>query len=113
MKPMTMMVTSQADEAQLLARALELDEQVLSEIHNRYYLEIYRYAYLRVGEVELAEDIASEVFLRLLNSLPGRRFDRLLKERRGKRGVPKQLRQRLSSRFVAQGFQGNRDGAEM
>jgi len=63
------MLTSQANEAHLLARALELDSQALGEIHDRYYPEIYRYAFLRTGEQGLAEDIAGEVFLRLLNAL--------------------------------------------
>ncbi len=57
------------DEKMLLQRAQALDNAALGEIHDRYYPEIYRYAYNRVGEQASAEDIASEVFLRLLNAL--------------------------------------------
>jgi RNA polymerase sigma-70 factor (ECF subfamily) len=68
-----MMLTSQTDEAHLLAQALDLDSQALGEIHDRYYPEIYRYAAIRTGDSALADDIASEVFLRLLNALHGGR----------------------------------------
>lgn len=64
-----MMPTPQIDEANLLTRALDLDSQALGEIHDRYYPEIYRYASIRTGDQGMAEDIASEVFLRLLNAL--------------------------------------------
>ncbi len=63
------MLTSQAEEAQLLARALDLDSDALATIHDLYYPEIYRFAYLRTEDEALADDIASEVFLRLLNAL--------------------------------------------
>jgi RNA polymerase sigma-70 factor (ECF subfamily) len=57
------------DEATLLARARDLDPRALANIHDRYYPEIYRYALYRTGEAAAAEDIAGEVFLRLLNAL--------------------------------------------
>ena len=63
------MLMTQTNEAHLLARAQELDSQALAEIHDRYYAEIYRYSVVRTGEQDLAEDIASEVFVRLLNTL--------------------------------------------
>jgi RNA polymerase sigma-70 factor, ECF subfamily len=55
-------------DADLLARALNLESQALSEIHQRYYTRIYQYAYLRTGDARIAEDMASETFIRLLDS---------------------------------------------
>jgi len=46
-----------------------LDEQVLISIHNRYYPDVYRYAQYRLGDPSNAEDIASEVFVRLIEAL--------------------------------------------
>jgi RNA polymerase sigma-70 factor (ECF subfamily) len=46
-----------------------LDPQVISSIHIRYFPEIYRYARYRLGDETLAEDIACEVFTRLLEAL--------------------------------------------
>ena len=65
------MINTFTEEVSLLKRAQELNNDALGEIHDRYYPEIYRYAYNRVGSQTAAEDIASEVFLRLLNSLHG------------------------------------------
>jgi RNA polymerase sigma-70 factor (ECF subfamily) len=45
-----------------------LDRQVIGEIYDQYFSEVYRYAYYRVGDSALAEDIASDVFLRLVES---------------------------------------------
>jgi RNA polymerase sigma-70 factor (ECF subfamily) len=57
------------EEAKLLTRARELDSRALGQIHDRYYPEIYRYALYRTGEPAAADDIAGEVFLRLLDAL--------------------------------------------
>jgi RNA polymerase sigma-70 factor (ECF subfamily) len=53
----------------LLKKAQEWDSQALGEIHDRYYARVYRYVFFRVGDEALAEDIASEVFVRLLAAL--------------------------------------------
>jgi RNA polymerase sigma-70 factor (ECF subfamily) len=53
----------------LLERAREYDAQALAEIYDRYAESIYRYAYRYVGNAELAEDLTSEVFLKLLQVL--------------------------------------------
>lgn len=57
------------DEERLLDGARELDLDILARIHDRYYEAIYRYVHYRVGDSQIAEDAASEVFLRLLNAL--------------------------------------------
>jgi len=54
---------------ELLERAREYDAQALAEIYDRYAESIYRYAYRYVGNAELAEDLTSEVFLKLLEVL--------------------------------------------
>jgi RNA polymerase sigma-70 factor (ECF subfamily) len=53
-----------------------LDEQVLIAIHNRYYPEVYRYAQYRLGDPTTAEDIASEVFVRMIEALKSGRGPR-------------------------------------
>ena len=63
------MPPSPTAEAALLARALDLDQGALGQIHDEFYPEIYRYALYRVGDSEVAADIAADVFLRLLDTL--------------------------------------------
>jgi len=46
-----------------------LDPQVISAIHNQYYPDIYRFARFRVSDEVTAEDIAGEVFIRLLEAV--------------------------------------------
>ncbi len=60
------------DELTLLARARTLDPEALAQIHDKYYSAIYRYIAFRVGDRETAEDLASEVFTRLLTALRDR-----------------------------------------
>lgn len=60
---------SMHDEIELLHRVRSLDQDALAEVHDRYYVAIYRYIALRVHDVKTAEDLTSEVFLRLLNAL--------------------------------------------
>jgi len=64
------------DEARLLAGARGFDRQILAEIHDRFYPDIYHYAAYRLGDTSAAEDVAGEVFLRLLVALKDRRGPR-------------------------------------
>lgn len=57
------------DELTLLARARQLDPEVLARIHDMYYTSIFRYVAFRVGDHATAEDLTSEVFTRLLTAL--------------------------------------------
>jgi RNA polymerase sigma-70 factor (ECF subfamily) len=57
------------DEATLLSQARALDARALGQIHDRYYPEIFRFAAYRTGDQAAAQDIASEVFVRLLDTL--------------------------------------------
>lgn len=57
------------DEKHLLIQAQEFDEDALSVIFDRYYPQIYRYIYYQITHVEIAEDLSSQVFQRLLTYL--------------------------------------------
>ena len=57
------------DEERLLTGARQLDPSALAQIHDCFYSLIYRYARYRTGDDQVAEDAASEVFVRLLDAL--------------------------------------------
>jgi RNA polymerase sigma-70 factor (ECF subfamily) len=46
-----------------------LDPAAITDVHDRYYPDVYRYARYRLGDDETAQDIASDVFVRLLESV--------------------------------------------
>ncbi len=46
-----------------------LDAQTLGAVYDKYFPEVYRYILYRIGEETLAEDIASDVFMRLLEAI--------------------------------------------
>lgn len=48
---------------------LAFDEKALIAIHQRYYPVVYRYAQYRLSDQAHAEDIASEVFVRLIDAV--------------------------------------------
>ena len=60
------------DELTLLAKARTFDEEALAQIHDTYYGPIFRYIAFRVGNQTIAEDLTSEVFVRLLSALRDR-----------------------------------------
>ena len=53
----------------LLKRAEMLEEAPLVEIHNRYYLPVYRYVASKVGAGQLAEDFTADVFVRFIHAI--------------------------------------------
>ncbi len=53
----------------LLAGARKLDSRALAEIHDRYYPSLLRYLLYRTSDDDTAADLASEVFMRLLDNL--------------------------------------------
>ena len=57
------------DGQQELKNLRELDAQTISAVYDQYFSEVYRYVLYRVGDQTLAEDIASDVFVRLLESI--------------------------------------------
>jgi RNA polymerase sigma-70 factor, ECF subfamily len=60
------------EEPALLARARQLEPAALAEIHDTYYTPVFRYVAFRVADRQTAEDLTSEVFLRLLSALRDR-----------------------------------------
>jgi RNA polymerase sigma-70 factor (ECF subfamily) len=50
-------------------RIRSLDTRSVGEIHDRYYPAVYRYARFRLGDDQHAEDLASEVFIRLIEAV--------------------------------------------
>lgn len=55
--------------ADLVARAQDGDQSAFGEIYDRYNETVYRYIYFRVNNAQLAEDLASETFLRALRRI--------------------------------------------
>lgn len=58
-----------SSEADVIRRAQAGDDNSISTIYEKYYIGIFKFLYYRVGEVETAEDLTSEVFLRMIRSL--------------------------------------------
>src|SRR5690349_1596084 len=56
-------------DSELVVRAKAGDHSAFTQIYERYAPAIYRYIYYRIGEVELAEDLQAEVFLRMFEGL--------------------------------------------
>jgi RNA polymerase sigma-70 factor (ECF subfamily) len=46
----------------------DLDSQVIGAVYDRYYPDVFRYVRYRIGDEHAAEDIASDVFVRLLEA---------------------------------------------
>jgi RNA polymerase sigma-70 factor (ECF subfamily) len=63
-------------DSRLLEQAREYDLQALAEIYDRYAASIYRYLYRYLGDPAQAEDLTSDVFVRLLQVLGTRRAPR-------------------------------------
>lgn len=60
----TMMTEEQSE----LDSLRSLDSQAVSAVYNRYFPEVFRYARYRLGDETLAEDLASDVFVRMLEA---------------------------------------------
>ncbi len=59
----------QLNEADELSGLNSLDQQVITDIHSKYYLDVFRLARFRVSDEGMAEDIAGDVFMRLLEAV--------------------------------------------
>jgi RNA polymerase sigma-70 factor (ECF subfamily) len=57
------------DDDRALAGLQDLDQQAIGAVYDKYFSEIYRYVLYRIGDPTVAEDIASDVFMRLLESV--------------------------------------------
>lgn len=61
-------MTAIVDE-QLLERAKAYDQRALAEIYDCYESKIYSYVYHRLGNADLAQDLTSQVFIRMLEAI--------------------------------------------
>jgi RNA polymerase sigma-70 factor (ECF subfamily) len=61
-------------EWELVQRAQSLEESALADLYSAYYPRVYNYAFLQLGEIQAAEDLASEVMLKVLESVKNYRF---------------------------------------
>lgn len=59
------------DEKSLIELARRRDQAAIGELYRRHVDAIYRYAFHRVGEKAVAEDLTAQVFLRALESIEG------------------------------------------
>jgi RNA polymerase sigma-70 factor (ECF subfamily) len=62
---------SKGDEALLIKRAKEGEQAAFAEIYTRHHDAIYTYVYFRVNDAGLAEDLAGEVFVRMVEKIDG------------------------------------------
>jgi len=61
------------DEHQALDGLRNLDSQIIGAVYDKYFPDIYRYVRYRLNDEQLAEDIASDVFVRLLEAVRNKR----------------------------------------
>ena len=61
----------QADSADIIARAQSGNAKAAGELYELHYQSVFRYLYYRVGDQLVAEDLTSEVFLKMIQALPG------------------------------------------
>lgn len=50
-----------------------LDPQAVGAVYDQFFADIHRYIYYRTGDMNAAEDLASDVFVRLLEAVKRRR----------------------------------------
>jgi RNA polymerase sigma-70 factor, ECF subfamily len=61
------------DERRALDGLRNLDSQIIGAVYDKYFPEVYRYVRYRLNDEQAAEDIASDVFVRLLEAAQNRR----------------------------------------
>ena len=60
------------NEPQIMGELNQLDPQAIGAIYDQYFPEVYRYVRYRINDDTVAEDIASDVFMRLLEAVQKR-----------------------------------------
>jgi len=65
------------DERKALDGLKNFDSQIISAIYDKYFLDVYRYIRYRLNDEQAAEDIASDVFVRLLEATQNHRGPRI------------------------------------
>ena len=51
----------------------ELDSQVIGTVYDRYFADVYRFVVYKLNDEQVAEDISSDVFVRLLEAVKKKR----------------------------------------
>jgi RNA polymerase sigma-70 factor, ECF subfamily len=73
-RPVPFSLLRRDDEARLVQRARDGDDQAFAELYRRHFAAVYRVAFLVCHDAAAAEDIAQEAFLAAVRNLD--RFDR-------------------------------------
>ncbi len=50
---------------------MDMEEDALASLYSIYYPRIYNYAFYQLGDIQAAEDLASDVMLKVLVSIGG------------------------------------------
>jgi RNA polymerase sigma-70 factor (ECF subfamily) len=58
----------------LVRRAQNYDDDAIHTLYETYYPKIYNYAFLQMGDVHAAEDLASDVMLKMIESIHSYKF---------------------------------------
>ena len=58
------------DEKELVQSAKIGDKEALNELIERYYDEVYRFLYRRMGSKAAAEDVTQDTFIKFIKNLP-------------------------------------------
>jgi RNA polymerase sigma-70 factor (ECF subfamily) len=61
-------------EWELVRRAQRFDEDAVRTIYETYYPKIYNYAFMQMGDVQAAEDLASDVMLKVIEAIQTYKF---------------------------------------
>jgi len=61
-------IMTEFNEKSTLDGLRNLDSKSIGAVYDRYFPEVYRYVRYRIGDEAIAEDIASDVFVRLLEA---------------------------------------------
>ncbi len=61
---------TEEDESRWVELAGQGDAEAVAWLYRRYAPAVYRYLYYRLGDIDAAEEMTSEVFLRALEALP-------------------------------------------
>jgi len=61
-------------EWEIVRRAQDYQEDALQSLYEVYYPKVYNYAFLQLGDVHAAEDLSSDVMLKMVESIKSYKF---------------------------------------
>lgn len=68
-----MQIPAETNTQDLILQAKQGDSEAVAALYELHRLGIYRYLYYRTGDIQVADDLTSEVFLRMIRALSGYR----------------------------------------